>query len=92
MNKLNLFQNKILSILLILILTFLSYKLLPDNFKDAKSIQGIIYNAIPVFTIFFSGFVYVYEFKKKLSKILFALLILLTLSNLILRAIVLQIK
>lgn len=92
MNKLNLLQNKILSIALILVLTFLGFTLIPDDFKNAESMEGILYNIAPVFTIFFSGYAYVYGLKKIISKILFAILILITISNLLLYAYVLQLK
>ncbi|AXB56471.1 hypothetical protein HYN86_07570 [Flavobacterium fluviale] len=86
-NNSNTIQSKILSIVLILLLTFLSYNLLPKRFED---LGGIFNFTISMFTIFFSGYVFQYGLKKIISKIFFAVLILITISNLILYAYILQ--
>lgn len=86
-NDLNIVKSKILSISLILILTFLTYYLLPEKFN---TFGGILNGSIPIFTIFFSGYVFQYGLKKVISKIIFTILVLFALFYLSLYGIMSQ--
>lgn len=75
----NIIQRKTLSIVLIILLTFLAYNILPTEFN---TFAGILNGSIPIFTIFFSGYVFQYGLKKVISKIIFVILLLFTFSYL----------
>lgn len=87
MNKLNLFQNKVLSLSLIVILTFQSYNLLPENFNK---LAGDFSSLIPIFTFFIITYVCVYGINQILAKVLLTILVLITLSFLCIYAVMLQ--
>jgi glucan phosphoethanolaminetransferase (alkaline phosphatase superfamily) len=72
-------KNKILSLFLILVISFLCSFFYSDHSNGEKLIT-----TIPVFTILFSFYVYVYGLKKMLAKILFILLIILSIMLLLL--------
>lgn len=64
-------KNKILSILLIILISFLFCFLFPDDFGYI----GRLLSSIPVLTILLAIYAYIYGFKRLITKIVFILLI-----------------
>jgi hypothetical protein len=79
MDKLNkieisdLYANKVLSILLITINTLLCYNFIPNDFTE--TLGGKIISTTPIFTLLFTGYAIVYKIKSNIAKIIYGILI-----------------
>ena len=73
-------QNKLLTIFLIIVICFLSSFFSPGDFGYLQKLIMIV----PVFTVLFAGYGHVYGFQRLITKIILALLILITIAILIL--------
>ncbi|ELY2018200.1 hypothetical protein SL053_002117 [Flavobacterium psychrophilum] len=68
----NLYQDKVLSIILMTINTLLCYNFIPNDFETFG--EKIIF-LIPIITLLFSGYACAYKLKNNMVKIVYAILI-----------------